>query len=138
MQSVTRPDQAARAFDPALKNARTCYRHLAGRLGVVVFEALSARGRFVVSSGAIALSTAGCDVLIQNGLLDDDDHAERLEGRLCIDWSERRHHLAGALGSLLTQRMFERGWLRKRRDSRVVIVSAKGEQAFGALGIRLD
>ena len=103
-----------------------------------MFEALSARGRFVVSAGAIALSTAGVDVLIRNGLLDDDDHAERLEGRPCIDWSERRHHLAGALGSLLTQRMFERGWLRKRRDSRAVIVSAKGEQAFGALGIRLD
>jgi DNA-binding transcriptional ArsR family regulator len=138
MQSVTRPDEPARAFDPALKNARTCYRHLAGRLGVAMFEVLSKRGGFALSSGAIALSSAGCDVLIRNGLLDGDDHADRLVGRPCIDWSERRHHLAGALGALLMQRMFERGWLRKRRDSRAVIVSAKGEQAFDALGVRLD
>jgi hypothetical protein len=138
MQSVTRPDEAARAFDPALRNARTCYRHLAGRLGVAMFEAMSARGGFAVSSGAIALSDAGRDALIRTGLLDDGDRTERLEGRPCVDWSERRHHLAGALGTLLTQRLFDRGWLRKRRDSRAVIVSAKGEQAFNALGVRLD
>jgi len=138
MQSVTRPDKAAHAFDPKLRQARTCYRHLAGRLGVAMFEALSARGGFTVSSGAIALSRSGCDALIDTGLLDADDCADRLEGRPCVDWSERRHHLAGTLGSLLTQRMFERGWLRKRRDSRAVIVSAKGERAFDALGVRLD
>jgi DNA-binding transcriptional ArsR family regulator len=138
MQSVTRPDDAAGAFDLALRNARTCYRHLAGRLGVAMFEAISAHGGFAVSSGAIALSSAGRDELIRNGLFDDDDRTERLEGRPCIDWSERRHHLAGPLGTLLTQRLFERGWLRKRRDSRAVIVSAKGEQAFNALGVRLD
>ena len=138
MQSVAKPDEAARAFDPKLRQARTCYRHLAGRLGVAMFEAMSNRGGFIVSSGAIALSVSGCDTLIDVGLLDDDDRADRLQGRPCVDWSERRHHLAGALGSLLTRRMFERSWLRKRRDSRAVIVSAKGEQAFDTLGVRLD
>jgi DNA-binding transcriptional ArsR family regulator len=138
MQSVTKPGDAARRFDTKLKQARTCYRHLAGRLGVAMFEAMSARGGFVVSPSAMALSSRGCDVLIDAGLLDAEDRADRLEGRPCVDWSERRHHLAGALGSLLTQRLFERGWLRKRRDSRAVIVSVKGEQAFDALGVRLD
>ncbi len=138
MQSVAKPDAASREFDPMLRNARTCYRHLAGRLGVAMFGAMSQRGGFVVSSSAIALSSRGCDALIASGLIDADDRAEQLEGRPCVDWSERRHHLAGALGSLLTQNMFERDWLRKRRDSRAVIVSAKGEQAFDALGVRLD
>jgi DNA-binding transcriptional ArsR family regulator len=137
MQSVAKPD-ATRAFDPNLRQARTCYRHLAGRLGVAMFDTLSARCGFAVSAGAIALSSEGCDILVRHGLLDETDRAERLEGRPCVDWSERRHHLAGALGSLLTERMFERGWLRKRRESRAVIVSAKGEQAFDALGVRLD
>jgi DNA-binding transcriptional ArsR family regulator len=138
MQSVIRPADTARAFDPALRNARTCYRHLAGRLGVTLFEAMSARGGFALSSGAIALSDAGKEALIGCGLFDASDLADPLEGRPCIDWSERRHHLAGPLGTLLTQRLFERGWLRKRRDSRAVIVSAKGERAFDALGVRLD
>jgi DNA-binding transcriptional ArsR family regulator len=137
MQSVAKPD-TTRAFDPKLRQARTCYRHLAGRLGVAMFDTLSARGGFAVSAGAIALSSEGCGILVCHGLLDETDRAERLEGRPCVDWSERRHHRAGALGSLLTERMFERGWLRKRRESRAVIVSAKGEQAFDALGVRLD
>ena len=103
-----------------------------------MFAAISQCGGFAVSSGAIALSSYGYNVLSGAGLIGDEDRADRLEGRPCIDWSERRHHLAGPLGSLLTQRMFERGWLRKRRDSRAVIVSAKGEQGFAALGLRLD
>lgn len=138
MQSVAKTDAVDRGFDPKLRLARTCYRHLAGRLGVAMFAAMSERGGFAVSAGAIALSSSGCDALTRAGLVDDDDRARQLEGRPCVDGSERRHHLAGALGSLLTQRMFERGWLRKRRDSRAVIVTAKGERAFDALGVRLD
>jgi len=129
---------AAAAVSPAdtpLRRARTCYRHLAGRLGVALFERLRERDALELGSDAIRLSAAGARWLHDAGLFDDDDEGLALAGRSCVDWTERRFHLAGALGNRLAERLFERGWLRPRRDSRALALGARGDAGLRALGI---
>lgn len=121
--------------DEAMSRARTCYRHLAGRLGVALFERLSKQRALSTGSDALRLTRRGLRLLVSCELIEESDNADMLTGRPCIDWTERQFHLAGPLGTHLSQRFFESGWLRRRRESRALIVSPKGEVGFVALGI---
>lgn len=121
--------------DEAMSRVRTCYRHLAGRLGVALFESLSSRRAFSASSGALRLTSRGRRLLVSSALIDASDDIATLLGRPCVDWTERQFHLAGPLGTQLSQRFFDCGWLRRRRASRALIVSPTGEAGFAALGI---
>jgi DNA-binding transcriptional ArsR family regulator len=124
--------------DPRLRRARTCYRHLAGRCGVALFERLRDGGGLVLGSDAIHLAPRGQDLLRHAGLLSGADDLAHLDGRTCLDWTERRFHLAGPLGVELTRRLFERGWMRPRRDSRALDLGAGGAAGLRALGIGWD
>ena len=124
-----------RGADEAMSRSRTCYRHLAGRLGVALFESLNTRHALSAGGDALRLTARGRRLLVSSGLIDDRDDTDTLVGRPCVDWTERQFHLAGALGTHLSQRFFEIGWLRRRRESRALIVSAKGEAGFASLGI---
>lgn len=115
-----------------LRRARMCYDHLAGTAGVALAEALTARGVLVPGGdGGYALGPAAPAVLAQIGVV-----VERLErrrrplARACMDWSERRHHLAGSLGAALTSRLIELGWLRLAEASRVVRVTPGGRRGL--------
>ncbi len=118
--------------EPALRKARMCYDHLAGELGVLAFEGLQAQGAF---SGALPtelrLSDAGRTWFAARGV-DTDVLAtqRRCFCRPCLDWGERRHHLAGALGAALLARVYALGWARRAKDSRVVQFTVPGEHAF--------
>ncbi|MEQ5775925.1 winged helix-turn-helix transcriptional regulator [Thalassospira sp. NFXS8] len=118
--------------DPALRKARICYDHLAGEMGVVLFENLQQRQLVAFEPGGdIKLTDAGADFVAGFGL--DLAHMRQLRRPLCrecLDWSMRRSHLAGALGAGLLQRMLDLGWARRLRDSRVVDFTPKGERAF--------
>lgn len=116
--------------EPALRKARACYNHLAGTLGVLVNEDLARRGAFAVDEGGITLSCAGRAALLQLGL-DTATLAgtRRSFCRAYLDWSERRHHLAGAVGDALLLRFLQLGWA-KPAPSRVLAFSADGEQAL--------
>jgi DNA-binding transcriptional ArsR family regulator len=118
--------------EPALRKARVCYDHLAGELGVQLFESLVARQRLLRRSGdALRLSPAGRRLCDEFGIDVATLAAQRRPlARPCLDWSARRHHLAGSLGAALLARCVELGWLRRARDSRVVTFSAAGERAF--------
>jgi DNA-binding transcriptional ArsR family regulator len=121
--------------EPALRRARVCYDHLAGELGVIAFEALMAHGAFKRDAGnGLQLTARGQQWFAAFGI---DAQAlasqRRMFCRACLDWSERRHHLAGALGSALLQRFFELGWARRVKDTRIVLFTPPGEQAFAAL-----
>jgi DNA-binding transcriptional ArsR family regulator len=117
--------------EPALRKARVCYDHLAGDLGVQVYESLQ-RGK-LLSAGAsdLALTAAGAAFVRDLGIdLDALTERKRSVCRACLDWSVRRHHLAGALGAALLARFCELGWARRANNSRVVEFSPRGEKAL--------
>jgi DNA-binding transcriptional ArsR family regulator len=119
--------------EPALRKARVCYDHLAGELGVLVYERLARRGAFTLDADGIALSLQGRDLLRAIGVEADALPASRRPFcRTCLDWSERRHHLAGQLGTLLLDRFQQLGWARRMPDSRVLAFSPDGEAALRA------
>lgn len=138
----------------AVRFARTCYDHLAGRLGTELMAAMIEREWLAGGDGSFdpahaqqdRLSAPGWDVdyrltelgieeLGRFGVQIEDLPARRRLVRYCIDWSEQRHHLAGALGAAIADRTFELGWASRARNSRAVHLSDEGieglKQTFG-------
>jgi len=120
--------------DPAMRKARRCYDHLAGELGVLVYDSLESRGQLIFETGELALTDAGWRVFASVGIEASSlQNARRTVCRACLDWSERRHHLAGALGAAFMQRVLTLGWARQLRDSRVVRFSPSGERLLRSM-----
>ena len=120
--------------EPALRKARVCYDHLAGEIGVRIYEGLIERRALVPGGDGLRLTAAG-ERLFRELRIDTAALArqKRTFCRACLDWSERRHHLAGALGAALLARFVDLGWAKRARDSRVVTVTAAGEREIGRL-----
>lgn len=117
--------------EPALRKARVCYGHLAGELGVMVYDGLVRRGAFALDAGGLALTASGRAALGEIGIdAAPLESGRRAPCRTCLDWSERRHHLAGAVGDALLARFEDLGWARRDPDSRVMAFSAQGEAAL--------
>jgi DNA-binding transcriptional ArsR family regulator len=121
----------------ALEAARTCYDHLAGALGVALTEALCRRR--LLDAADLAVTSRGERELRSFGL-----DVERLRGgsrpltRACLDWSERRHHLAGALGAALCSEILARGWIERMAEPRAVRLTPAGERGLiDAFGLEL-
>ena len=117
--------------DAALRHARVCYNHLAGDVGVGMFESLLGAGHVRRKDGALTLSDSGIAFVTALGI--DVDAVERARAPTCLeclDWSERRSHLAGALGRALLARFESLRWLARRPDSRVLEVTAAGRRAI--------
>ncbi|MBA3911705.1 MAG: transcriptional regulator [Rhodobacter sp.] len=118
--------------DPALREARLCYNHLAGALGVRVYRSLSACGYLAHRPGGLDLTPSGRAFCHDFGLTETDLAPARTPlCRDCLDWSERQSHLGGRLGRLLLQRMEALGWLRRRPEGRALIVTPEGRRAIG-------
>ena len=113
--------------EPALRKARVCYDHLAGEEGVRIYENLLKRQALLLGAHGPELTAPG-QRLFQKLDIDTDalSRQKRAVCRACLDWSERRHHLAGALGAALLSRLVDLGWAKRARDSRVVLLSANG------------
>jgi DNA-binding transcriptional ArsR family regulator len=119
--------------DPELRRARVCYDHLAGALAVRAFDSLSQGGLIVGPGEDLELTSAGEAFLRSLGIdVDDIVKGRRRACRACLDWSERRSHLAGSVGSALLQRVFALNWARREPDSRVVRFTPAGTRAFEA------
>lgn len=120
--------------EPALRKARVCYDHLAGELGVLVYEQMLRTNILQQHPGGLQLTEHGRVWFNQFGI-DTDALAssKRSFCRACLDWSERRHHLAGALGSALLNRIQELGWAKREKDSRVIVFSVRGEKLLWAM-----
>jgi DNA-binding transcriptional ArsR family regulator len=111
----------------ALRAARTCYDHLAGRFGVAVTEALVARDVLDIRDGSFELTDDGEVFLVNLGVDVAGARAhKRVFARACLDWSERRPHLAGALGAALADAALDQGWVRRRPNDRALRVTPKG------------
>jgi DNA-binding transcriptional ArsR family regulator len=111
----------------ALRAARSCYDHLAGETGVALADALLARRLLEPGNGGFAITPAGEDELGHFGLdVAAIRAARRATARPCLDWSERRPHVAGALGAALLRELLERRWLRRRTDGRALTLTREG------------
>ncbi|MFJ3441873.1 ArsR/SmtB family transcription factor [Streptomyces sp. NPDC086081] len=138
------PDRPARprtlresSAGAAMARGRTCYDHLAGRLGIVVTDALTARGLLVQETG-FALTDAGLAWFEAAGI-GLDRRGRRPLARACLDWTERRPHLAGAAGAALCRHALEAGWCVRIGSERAVKVTAAGERALrDLLGVEPD
>jgi DNA-binding transcriptional ArsR family regulator len=127
--------------DAALRAGRTCYDHLAGHLGVSMTDALIDAGHLdlgldageVTDSGRALFDRAGIDIeaiSVRRG---------RILCRPCLDWSERRPHLAGAIGAALCSHCFDNGWIRRIEGTRAVSVTPNGQrQLRETFGVNLS
>lgn len=117
----------------ALRAARSCYDHLAGQAGVALADALVAAGVLELGDGAFAITPSGADRLRSGGIdVDAVLGAKRSTARACIDWSERRPHVGGALGAALLDQLLERGWVtRPDPQARVLRVTPRWRDALG-------
>src|SRR5262245_22383188 len=122
--------------DAALRQARTCYDHLAGRLGVALADAMVSGGYAELANDAGVMTESGMALLGRIGI---DLHAlsprrgqraPRVLCRPCLDWSERRAHLAGSVGAAICTHSLEHGWVRRIPDTRAVAITPKGLRVF--------
>ncbi len=117
--------------DEAIRTARTCYDHLAGRLGVGIADGLLERGLATLDDGAFALTAEGERTLGGWGLdLAAARRQRRAFARSCLDWSERRPHIGGALGAAVAELAFTRGWIARQAGERAVRLTGPGRQAI--------
>ncbi len=120
--------------EPALRKARICYDHLAGELGVLAYEALLDGQVLKAKDGELQLTDTGSRWFASFGIdVAATVSKRRAACRPCLDWGERRHHLAGALGTALLERICALGWARRARESRVIAFTPPGERAFRVL-----
>lgn len=109
--------------------ARTCYDHLAGHLGVAISDAILDRGIVTVDAG-LAVTDAGVDWLADLGIDLSALKGSRPLIRSCLDWTERRTHLAGAVGAALCRRAFELRWVQRIGSGRALKVTPGGRRAL--------
>jgi len=114
-----------------LQSARICYDHLAGRLSIDLADFFTAREYLVFSDEAAEVTQEGSRFLTEFGVNVVAAGARRRRFcRSCLDWTERRPHIGGAIGAALANRCFDLGWAERMKDSRAVIITAAGKQGF--------
>ena len=112
----------------ALRTARTCYDHLAGRLGVALADSLNQAGHLALSQDGGEVTERGHAFL--SGFGAEPAAGKRVFCRPCLDWSERRPHIAGRLGAALATRCLDLKWIQRQRDSRAVTITPAGTHGF--------
>ena len=124
-EALPQPMSPRRSMPAGLAHARSCYDHLAGTLGVRLFDSLLARGWLVSDDGGLSLSDRGRRGLGDLGV--EWLGSSRPAVRRCVDWSERRTHLGGSVGAALLEHMLAERWLRRgARQRRVLEVTRLG------------
>lgn len=117
--------------DPALRKARICYDHLAGELGVFAYDRLLAEGVLVTRGDTVSVASKGWARLGEIGVSEAALPASRRPlCKGCLDWSMRRHHLAGRVGQQMLEQMFALKWAKRLPESRVIRFTPSGEAAL--------
>ncbi|WP_417425591.1 ArsR/SmtB family transcription factor [Hoeflea sp.] len=126
--------------DQAMRQARTCYDHIAGRLAVALTDSLVARGLIMIEDRAGLVTDEGRQFFCDFGIdLDPKPGSARPLCRTCLDWSERRVHLGGRLGAQLLAQSLERHWVRPVKDTRTLTITRDAERGFQELfGIPIE
>jgi hypothetical protein len=130
MPSPKRSAEAARAVqrDMPIRHARTCYDHLAGHVGVAIADAMTERELIDWQHG-LRLTPHG-EQWLTDLAIKVPQTAKRPALRPCLDWTERRPHLAGAVGAALCGHALEQGWIRRVGTTRAVLVTPAGREAL--------
>src|SRR2546421_1417256 len=119
-----------------LRLARTCYGHLAGKLGVALTDALIQQGVLEATGKDFILTDQGKVVLWDLGVdVAAAARQRRAFARRCLDWTERRDHLGGALGAAICTTWLEQGWVQRQEQSRALCVTLLGEAQLQSWGI---
>jgi DNA-binding transcriptional ArsR family regulator len=119
-----------------LRSARTCYDHLAGKLGVALTDALVQQGALEVADKDFILTDHGKDVLQNLGVeVTAAVRQRRAFARRCLDWTERRDHLGGALGATICATWLEQGWVQRQGQGRALCVTPLGTAQLRNWGI---
>ncbi len=119
--------------DSAMRNARVCYNHLAGNKGIQLHDALITKRYLKHNDAELVLTRKGSHFMQEFGIDLDSLQASRTPMcRSCLDWSERRSHLAGSLGRALMAKFEQLRWVKRDGNSRVIKFSAKGEREFNS------
>jgi predicted transcriptional regulator len=106
-----------------------CYDHIAGRLGVSIADALVRKGALIALDSDYEVTSAGEALFEDLGItLTALRTSKRFFARQCLDWSERRHHVAGAVGAAIADLAFAKGWIERANERRVIIVTPKGRR----------
>ncbi len=127
----TRPTRQFGPKDPDLRYARSCYGHLAGDLGILMFDGMTKRGLLREHDDDLELTRKGEDFVVDFGIdLAALAAKRRPLCRLCLDWSNRRSHLAGALGVAFLTRICELRWANRKDGDRAVRFNPSGERQF--------
>lgn len=117
--------------DAELRQARVCYNHLAGDMGTRLFDSLCAQALILAEGGTLCLTDAGSNYVRNFGIdLDALRKGRAPLCRECLDWSERRSHLAGSLGRAFLSRFETLGWARRDQTTRAVTFSKSGKKEF--------
>jgi len=117
--------------DAAMRNARVCYNHLAGSKGIQLYDSLLVNKYIISDDGNLLLSKHGARFMQDFGIdLDKFQTSRSPICRECLDWSERRSHLAGSLGRALLTHFEKLKWVKRVPNSRIIKFSVKGERAF--------
>lgn len=135
---ATAPPVRLLRADRELRLARTCYDHIAGQVGVLIAEHLQETGGVILSDEGGEITPAGEAIFADLDIdLSELKQARRIFCRPCLDWTERRNHLAGAVGAALCTRLFELGWITRMRDTRALTIPAAGRAGLARL-FRID
>jgi DNA-binding transcriptional ArsR family regulator len=118
-------------LDDAMRTARTCYDHFAGKLGVGLTDFLCEHDHLVLAEDGGEVTERGVAFFRDFGVdLASARSRRRIFCRPCLDWTERRPHLGGSVGAVMAQRCFDLGWLERMRDGRALIVTPTGRRGL--------
>jgi DNA-binding transcriptional ArsR family regulator len=116
---------------PPIKYCRTCYDHLAGKMGVALADSLLEQKIIIENNNTFEISPEGEKWFSNFGInLEEAQKQKRIFLKPCLDWSERRNHIAGSVGTLLLNKMLEQDWIRRTADSRAIIITGNGKKEF--------
>ena len=120
--------------DAALRKARVCYNHLAGDMGTQMYDSFLTQGYLDEQGDSLSLTDSGAEFVVEFGIdLDGLRKKRSLLCRECLDWSERRSHLAGSIGRAFLSRFEELGWAKRDATTRAIVFTRAGERAFSDL-----
>jgi DNA-binding transcriptional ArsR family regulator len=141
MRVAPRKAAAVRVSTPVpLRRARYCYDHLAGTLGTGLLATMLRKGWLQddAEPKQLALTPRGSKALRQFGVDVEGTQGKRRQFACrCLDWSERRDHLGGALGAALAQELQERKWIERKKHTREVRLTAAGEEGLAGMGVKV-